>query len=145
MIIGLTLTILVLLTFMSLILGTAWTDSLIQTTIDSEALIDDVGSTFEVLNTDIILNIDPILGAVAMIIVIATVGALIGIQVLASGLSPESVRTLIIAIAYSGLWGVLSILALPLISSIEIFGSLIYITLTIGYVYGVIDKIGGGN
>jgi len=143
MIIGLTLAILTLLTFMSIILGTDWTSSLIETTIDSQALIDDVGSTFEVLNTDVVLNIDPILGAIAMIIVIASVGALVGIQVLASGLSSESVRTLIIAIAYSGLWGVLSILSLPLIASIAVLGSLIYISLTIGYVYGVIDKIGG--
>lgn len=145
MIISLTLAILVLLTFMSLILGTSWTDSLVETTIDSEAFIDDASSTFEILNTNIILNIDPIVGAIAMIIVISTFAALVGIQVLASGLSPESVRALIIGIAYTGLWGVLSILAFDLIVSIEVFGGLIYVSLSIGYVYGVINKIGGNE
>ena len=143
MIIGLTLTILIVLTLISVILGTTFIDILVETTIDNEALIDGISATFEVSEANIILNIDPIIGAIAMIIIIATVGALIGIQVLASGLSSESVKVLIIAIAYTGLWGTLSILAMPLIISIEIFGGLIYVILTIGFVIGVIDKFGG--
>ena len=145
MLIGLTLAILMLLTIMSIILGTNWTGSLIETTIDSEALIDDVGTSFEVTGTDMIFNIDPIIGALIILIGIIIFAVLIGIQVLGSGLSPESIRIIITTVLYSGMWGILSILAAPLITSIEIFGGLIYISLTIGYVIGVIDKLGGGN
>lgn len=143
MIIGLTLTILLVMTLISVLLGAGFTASHVHSTIDNEAIVNGTTTSFEILNTDVILNIDPVIGAITIIIVIATVGAIVGIQVLASGLSPESVRVLIIAIAYTGIWTVLSFLALPLISSIEIFGSLIYVTLTIGYVIGVIEKVGG--
>ena len=145
MIIGLTLTILLTLTLISVLLGSSFTGSLVETTIDNEAFFNGTASSFEVYNTNIILNIDPIIGAIAIIIIIATVGALIGIQVLGSGLSSESVRVLIISIAYSGLWGVLSALSYSLIISIELFGSLIYIVLTIGFVIGIIEKIGGNG
>lgn len=131
------------MTLISVLLGSSFVDSLIQITIDSEAFVDGGSSTFEIEGTELLLNIDPIIGAIAMIIVIASVGAAIGIQVLASGLSSESVRVLIMAIAYTGIWTVLSILSLPLISSIDIFGPLIYVVLTLGYVIGIIQKFGG--
>lgn len=89
------------------------------------------------------LNIDPITGAIGIIVIIATATALLGIKVLGSGLSDESVRVLITTTVYASIWTILSLLAIPLISSIEIFGSLIYIILTIGYVIGVIEKISG--
>lgn len=144
-IVGICLSILLILTLLSVILGNDFIGDTIETVIDNEALIDDVSSTFEIVGTDIILNIDPIIGATAIIITIATFGAIIGIQILASGLSPESVKVLIIAIAYTGIWIVLSVLASPLIVDIEIFGSLIYVSLTIVYVIGVIQKIGGNK
>ena len=131
------------MTLISVLLGSSFTDTLVSTTIDNEAIINGTITSFEIWNTDIILNIDPIIGAISIIIVVATVGAVIGIQILASGLSPESIRVLIMAIAYTGVWTVLSILAIPLIISIEIFGSLIYIVLTMGYVIGIIQKLGG--
>lgn len=143
MIIGLTLTILLVLTILSVILGTSFTDTLVETTIDNEALIDGGSKTIEIEGVEILFNIDPVIGAIAMIIVIASIGGVVGIQILGTGLSPESVRVLIMAIAYTGIWGVLSILSLPLISSIEIFGPLIYVVLTLGYVIGIIQKFGG--
>ena len=133
------------MTLISILLGSSFTDSLVPTTIDNEAIINGTTTSFEILNTDVILNIDPIIGAISIIIIIATVGAIIGIQVLGSGLSSESVRVLIMAIAYTGIWTVLSILSFPLITSIEIFGSLIYVVLTIGYVIGIIQKFGGNG
>ena len=133
------------MTLISVLLGSSFTDTLVSTTIDNEAIINGTITSFEIWNTDIILNIDPIIGAISIIIVVATVGAVIGIQILASGLSPESVRVLIMAIAYTGVWTVLSILSFPLITSIEIFGGLIYVILTIGYVIGIIQKLGGGT
>jgi len=145
MIIGLTLTILLVITLISVLLGSNFTDITVSSTIDNEAIINGTTTSFEIANTDIILNIDPIIGAIGIIIVIATVGSVIGIQVLGSGLSPESVKVLIMAIAYTGIWSVLSVLSFPLITSIEIFGSLIYVSLTIGYVIGIIQKLGGNS
>lgn len=143
MIIGLTLTILLVMTLISVLLGSSFTDTFVPSTIDNEAIINGTTTSFEILNTDVILNIDPVAGAISMIIIIAGVGAIIGIQVLGSGLSPESVRVLIMSIAYTGIWVILSFLAFPLIISIEIFGGLIYVILTIGYVIGIIGKFGG--
>ena len=139
------MTILLVLTLISVLLGSSFTDTFVPSTIENEAIINGTTTSFEILNTGVILNIDPIVGAISMIIIIASVGAIIGIQVLGSGLSPESVRVLIMAIAYTGLWTVLSVLSFPLITSIEIFGGLIYVVLTIGYVIGIIQKFGGNS
>jgi len=49
------------------------------------------------------------------------------------------------AILYFGIWSLLSSISAPLIFGIEYFGTLIYITLTIGYVIGVIQKQTGGS
>lgn len=88
-------------------------------------------------------NIDSTSGAIAIIFIIAIAGSIIGIRILGSGLAETSIRTLTIAMAYTGVWLVLSLLAIPLLFSIELFGSLIYIVLTIGYVIGVIQRITG--
>jgi len=90
-----------------------------------------------------ILNIDPLTGAITIIVILATATALLGIKVLGSGLSDDSVRVLITTTVYVSIWTILSLLAIPLISSIEIFGSLLYVCLTIGYIIGVIEKISG--
>jgi len=139
------LVILLILTLISVVLGSNFTGSTTESTINNEAIVNGSSSTFEIAGTDIVLNIDPVIGAIVIIIIIATLGALLGIQVLGSGISTESVRVLIIAISYTGIWGVLSALSMSLIISIEIFGSLIYVILTIGYVIGIIQKISGGN
>ena len=88
-------------------------------------------------------NIDPLEGAIMIIIAIAVATAFVGIKVLGSGLSDPSVRVLITATAYTGLWLVLSVLASPLLFEIEVFGSLIYVSLSIIYVIGVIEKMTG--
>jgi len=78
-----------------------------------------------------------------IIIAIAVGMAVIGFRVLGSGLSDPSVRVLITAVVYTGIWTMLSLLAIPLLYGIEIFGTLIYIALSLGYVIGVIEKISG--
>lgn len=144
MIIGLCLTILLVLTLVSVVVGSSFIDSLVQTDIDQEVLIDGGSKTFEISGTDIMFNIDPIIGAIVVLIAIIAFAIVIGIQVLGSGISPESIRIIIACTMYAGMWGILSILASPLIISIEMFGSLIYISLTIAYVIGIIQKLGGG-
>ena len=90
------------------------------------------------------INIDALTGAIAIIIALAMITSVIGLRVLGSGLSDASVRTLTIAIIYTSIWTVLSVLAYPLFAGIELFGVLIYVALTIVFVIGVIEKISGG-
>jgi len=94
---------------------------------------------------DFVIKIDPVVGLIVIFVVIVAIAAVLGIQILASGLSPESVRFIMNAILYFVIWTLLSTMCFNLIISIAIFGTLIYITLTIAYVIGVIQKIGGGN
>ena len=89
------------------------------------------------------IGIDALTGAIVILVVIATASALLGIKVLGSGLSDDSVRVLITVTIYASIWTILSLLAIPLIYAIELFGTLLYVALTIGYVIGVMDKISG--
>jgi len=86
-------------------------------------------------------SIDPIEGAIIFLITIVALASTVGIHILASGLAETSVRVLINIVIYVGLWGVLSMLASPLIFGIAVFGGLIYVLLTLGYTIGVIQKI----
>ena len=86
-------------------------------------------------------GIDSLTGALSVIIILITVATIVGIQVLGSGISEQSVRTIIIVVGYAGIWGLFSVLAINLILSIELFGLLIYLLLTILYAIGVMDKI----
>jgi len=148
MLIGLTLMVIIVLVLFSLILGNDFVSGLINVGIDNEAIIDGNPSTYVVASADVVFSINTsslIIAGIALLSTIIIVATIPGIQVLGSGLSPASVRIWILLTAYIGLWTVLSILAFNLINSIEIFGSIIYITLTLGYTLGVIQKITGGN
>ncbi|MEJ2248194.1 MAG: hypothetical protein P8Y70_01550 [Candidatus Lokiarchaeota archaeon] len=87
------------------------------------------------------INTVSLSGALAIIIVIGVIVTLIGIQVLGSGLSNTSVKALTTIIAYYGIWTTFSVLAFALILSIKVFGLLIYISLTIMYTIGIINKL----
>lgn len=144
MILALTLIILVVLAVFSVILGNSFIGSQVEQVIGNDLIINGTTTTVN-LNADAFFSIDPFLGLTATIIVLIVLATAVGIQVLGSGLSPQTVRIIVIGTAYIGLWVLFSLLAEPLISSIEVFGGLIYITLTIGYIWGVIGKISGGG
>lgn len=136
---------LLVLTFIAIIFGSDF----VSVTIEQEAISTWLKlnntlteSRIEQMNT--VVNIDALTGAIAIIIALAMVTSVIGLRILGSGLSDESVRTLTIAIIYTGIWTLLSVLAYPLFASIELFGVLIYVALTIVFVIGVIEKIAGG-
>lgn len=135
--------IIIVLTFISIIVGKDYISDTFVITIDNEALVEGNVSTFVVESTDVVFEVDALVGAIVIIIVIITIAGIIGIQVLGSGLSPESVRIIITATAYAGLWGTLSVLASGIIFDIELFGGVIYIGLTIVYVIGVLQKVSG--
>lgn len=86
-------------------------------------------------------GIDEITGAIAIIIALVSIAVVVGIQILGSGISEQSVRTIIIVVGYATIWGIFSVLSLNLITSIEIFGTIIYLVLTIMYVIGVMNKL----
>lgn len=143
--INLTLLPLVILSFVAMVFGSDFVAiSTDKTTITGYSAVNESATKSWYTSGKGYLNIDPLTGAIAIIMALAITVSIIGIKILGSGLSDESVRTLIIAITYTGIWTVLSILAYALLVSIEIFGLLIYVALTIGYVVGVIEKISGG-
>lgn len=89
----------------------------------------------------IFFNIDPLTIGLEVVIIIALACALLGVRILASGLSEQSVRLLSVSLSYSGIWAFLSLLAYPLIRTIEIFGVVLYILLTVLFTIGVIEKM----
>ena len=145
MLIMLCLMPLIAITFLSVILGADFISASV-----SDALIESLtvnGTTPEWLNveglsTSYSFGID---SAIAIIIVVAVISIGIGINVLGSGLSDTTVKLITTALAYTGLWSVLTLLSAPLIFQIETFGSIMYIALTLGYTIGVVNKMTGGN
>lgn len=85
--------------------------------------------------------IDDFWFALGIVIALIGIGCVIGISIFGSGINSESVRIIMIIIAYISLWVFLSILSIDLILNIAIFGVLIYILLTIFYTVGVIKKL----
>ena len=144
MIIILTLVVLILLTFISVIFGNEFIGIPLEQELDYQVIVNGSVSTVKIEGETMLFNIDPILGTIAIIIAIGVFSGLIGVRILGSGISETSVRIISIGVVHTGLWLMLSILAMPLIISIEVFGTIIYIALTLGYTIGVVQKISEG-
>ena len=144
MILTLSLLILVVLSLFSVILGNSFIGNEVETFVENDLIINGTTTTVGV-NANALFSIDPFIGLTATIIVLVLLATAFGVRALASGFADVSIRVIVIGTAYGGLWVLFSLLAEPLLSSIAIFGSLIYITLTIGYVWGVIQKFAGGG
>ncbi len=143
MLVSTTLLILFVLVIFNLVLGNNLLSNIYDIEIDVEAIVDGTPATYEIMGSSVSFGITELEGMIVLLIVIITIASIVGIQILGSGLSDSSVRTLTIVIFYAGLWTMLSALVFNLINTIEIFGYLIYITLTIAYVLGVFQKIQG--
>ena len=137
--------IMLMLTLVSIISGNSFIDAGIDTTVDTEALLNGTTSEFGIPSDTLSFSIDPLQGALVWIIVIVALGVAVGIQVFGSGLSEKSVHLLFMGTFYISLWSILSILAMNLLTSIAVFGSLIYLVITILYAIGCIIQIGGGS
>lgn len=89
-----------------------------------------------------LLGID---GFLALLIVFVAIGAIAGIHFLGSGLSDSSINIIYKSAFYYTLWGVFSVLGLGVgdygLSSIPIFGTVIYIVFTLMYIIGVQSQI----
>jgi len=145
MIIAVCLLILTVLSLFSVVLGSSFFGIITEQTISNTAIVNGSTTTFVVETTTFFFNIDPIAGMIANIIGWSSLALIIGIRLFGTGLSDESVRIGSLAIIYTAIWTILSALVIPLMFAIEIFGVLIYITLTIAYAIGVIQKIAGGS
>ena len=146
--IGITLLIIMVIIFFSLVLGQDFLASFVEFEVNESAIIDGISSTFVIESEKVIFYIDTsnlLTSGIALLTTIILVALGTGITVLGTGINPESARIVILLTAYFGLWTTLGILAYSLIVSIEIFGTVIYIALTIGYSVGVIQKISGGK
>ncbi len=147
MLTGVSLAIIIMLIIFSLVLESNPVGVITEIGIDNTAIIDGVPTTFITDVENVIFGIDTsslIVSAIFILTTITIVALATGIQFLASGLSPTSVRIFVLITGYIGIWAALSVLVFTLITSIQIFGSVIYITITIAYVIGVVQKISEG-
>ena len=130
------------LMFLSVISGNSFIGSSIDVGVDTGAIVN--GTTTEFLIDDVtaVFSIDLVQGVIVWFVVITAIVVVVGFQVVATGLSDTSVRTLRTTVMYGGVWVVLSVIVYDLIVSIEIFGSLIYVGLTLMYVIGVFQQMG---
>ena len=148
MLVSVSLMILIVITLFSVILGRDFIAGIANVAIDNEALVDGVPSTFFVSGQDVLFSIDTsnlIVAGISLIVAIIIVATITGITVLGSGLNPQSAKIIIILTGYIGIWSTLTALSFNLIIEIEVFGSIIYIGLTIAYIVGVIQKISGSD
>lgn len=148
MLIGASLIVMLIMVLLNLIMGNDFLGGIAELGIDNEAIVDGIPSTFVVEVSDVLFTIDTttIVGAITIIsITLIAVAGITGITVLASGLNAQSIRIIVLAIIYAGIWTLLSFLAYSLIITIEVFGAVIYVSLTISYVIGVVQSITGGN
>ena len=148
MIIGATVFILLILIFLNLILGNNFIDTTLEVGLENEAIVNGTSTTFLQETQNLIFYIDTsnlILAGITLLTTIIIAASITGITVLGSGLNPQSSRIIVLLTAYIGLWSTLSILVFSLINSILIFGSIIYIGITLGYAFGVVQKISGSE
>lgn len=148
MLIETSLLILIILTFFSMISGQFLVGTSQDIGIDNTALINGSTSTYVVSAENTLFFIDTsdlIVAGIVLLTTIIIVAGITGIQFLGSGLNVASVRVIILLTGYIGIWVALTTLAYSLITSIQVFGSIIYIGLTLAYVIGVIQKISGNE
>lgn len=93
----------------------------------------------------IVFEVDTVKFGLTFIIGIITLSALVGIQIIGSGLVDSSVRTIILIVFYIGIWTICSVLSLDLLFLNKIVGSVIYIFLCFIYIIGVSEKLSGSG
>lgn len=145
MIITVCLAIMGVLTLFSFILGNTLFGNIISDTFASDIIVNGTTQSLEFSKYSETFAIDPTLGAIAILLGIIAIAGILGIQAIGSGLSPTSIKIIMTALMYFIMWGLLSILSEPLISSIKLMGSFIYVGLTVMYIIGVVQKISGGS
>lgn len=148
MLIGASLALMIILTLFSLVLGNELESGFASISVDNTAIVNGTTTTFVVSPENILIAIDitQIDGAIIILaITLLTIAGITGVQFLGSGLNSESSKIIILTTVYVAMWSLLSVLAYPLIVSIEIFGAIIYVSFTLMYVIGVVQKLSGAG
>lgn len=139
MLVSICLLLLAVLGVFSVVLGGTWSGISGGETMSETVLVNGTVTTVEFIQ-DWSFSITELEGAIGWLTAIVGLVAIVGIKLFGSGLSDQTVRITTLVIVYSSIWTLLSIPAFPLITSIEVFGPLIYIVMTIGYAVGVVNN-----
>lgn len=139
--VGSTIIVMVILTILSIFGGNDFISGGSTIAGDSQLLVNGTAQSLGLQDSSFTFYIDPVQGAIVLFTIMIAIVVLLGIQVLGSGLSSDSGRMIAKITFASASWGMLSALAYPLILSISIFGGILYIFLTIGYVWGVTREL----
>lgn len=142
MLVGATLVIMLVITLFAIIGGNSFISITDTNVINNSIIVNGTTTSFET-SVDTTFGLDPITGGIALIITLSVLGGVIGLRVLGSGLSEASVKIILLAFFYGGLWAILSLLSINLITAIELFGGIIYMFLTLAYAIGVVNKYFG--
>lgn len=94
---------------------------------------------------DTSFSVNDSLGLIVLVGAVMALATIAGVRVMGSGVSDTSVSTLVIGSALITLWLVFSIMAMPLITQIPLFGNLFYFGITLLYTVGIISRIGGSG
>lgn len=137
------LVILLILTLFSFIFSFTYFSTSISSLVDTNSIINGTTTTLQLGQTSNTFSIDPLLGALTWVAVIVILASALGIQVVGSGLSSISVKTIIISTAWISMFVILSLFGYPFIASIPYgFGNLLFIVLSIMYAFGIFQLIG---
>lgn len=96
------------------------------------------GSIIGVTINDALVFLGVVIGTIALV-------SVIGIQILGSGESEISIYVVVMFTALLSFWAILSLGALPLITSIPNFGAIFYVILTLMYTVGCFNTVSGGG
>lgn len=143
MLVVITLGIMLFLSVLSLVLGSSFASYSTTILIDNEAIINGSSATYfsdETINY--IINMNTLAGQMTFLtIIVIGIAVAVGITILGSGISASNAKIIVMITAYVGIWTILTGLSGALIISIEIYGTVIYISLTIVYIIGVLQQI----
>lgn len=85
------------------------------------------------------------IGFFAIVAALVALGIIAGVRLLDSGLSGFSVKIIVMAAAFGGLWTVMSGMSVDLLTSIPIFGNILFFGLTLVYTIGSVFMLSGGG
>ena len=144
MIVGAVLFVMCVISMFSLLFEMTFFGSILSFKIEGLQYLNNTSTEMDFPTASSDFFIHPIEGGIVILVAIITISAIIGIQILGSGLSDTAHRMVMLCTIYIGLWAILSVIALPLIWDIEVFGGIIYISLTLAYIIGIVKKFGEG-
>ena len=136
--------ILIVLAFLNILLGFNFGGYSVSDVVSTTTIVD--GSSTTLINEyDFSFGIDEGTGWIAILVGLLTLGAVVGANVLGSGLNDTSSKAVMTIIVFTGLWSFFSVFGWNLITGIATWGVIIWFGLTLMFTIGVIRQIFGGN